>query len=298
MTPNEVFEKMKQSVPLPTPQGVALRLIELVEREETTLQEMAQAVESDPSIASRLLRLVNSPLGGLVRKTASVPQAVSMLGFTTVRNVAMGFELIADHKMGHCADFDYDEFWSESVARAVAARHLAQRIKKFSPEEAFASGLLSQIGRLAFATAYPDTYSEVLRTCDAGSLSETEQATFELDHCVLSAHLLEDWRLPDLFVTATQYQDRACELTENSRERMLAHMLSFGGAISQAFQARMVPREALTLVTIEANRLGINPTELEHVFAEISVEWQAIGEVFSVDTRTVPPLSRLYSHAH
>lgn len=73
-----VYEKIKATDRLPTPNGVALELLRLADAENTTAATITPVVESDPAIASRLVRLANHSFGGQSRKITSVQQAVTL----------------------------------------------------------------------------------------------------------------------------------------------------------------------------------------------------------------------------
>ena len=132
-----------------------------------------------------------------------------MLGFRTVASLALGLSLVTENQKGTCSEFDYDEYWSKSLGRAVAARHIA-KLLKFSPDEAFTCGLLSQIGRLAFAGAYPDRYAQALSVVgeEADDLCEFERELFGLDHNGLTSEMMADWHLPKLFREAVLAQEQ------------------------------------------------------------------------------------------
>ena len=119
-------------------------------------------IKSDPALSLQLLKIVNSPVAGVGPKVGSVVRATVLLGFRTVSSLALGLSLVSDNRRVACAGFDYDAFWSGSLARAVAASHLARVLKTCSPDEAFTCGLMCQIGRLAFVCAYPQRYARLL----------------------------------------------------------------------------------------------------------------------------------------
>jgi len=153
------YQKLKETNALPSPTGVALELLRLTANEYTSIDAIIAAVESDPALAGRVLKLVNSAFAGVSRRVAAVSVAVRLLGTRTLKNLALGLSLLSNNRNGSCQAFDYEAFWSESLARAVAARQIAAQLANFPPDEAFTTGLLSKIGRLALATAQPQEYA-------------------------------------------------------------------------------------------------------------------------------------------
>jgi HD-like signal output (HDOD) protein len=302
MAANNAFERIKATGRLPSPVGVALRILELTHDPDAHVDDLARAVESDPAISSRLLKTVNSPLIGASRQVASVTRAVSMLGFKRVAGLALGFSLVSSHRKGTCTEFDFDRFWSESLARATACRHTASRTRIAAADEAFTFGLLSKIGRLALAVAFPEKYGMALQmraTDNDLELIELEHALFDIDHDRLTSEMMVEWHMPEVFRIAVRSQSApdGGSLDKGSRPQMLAKMLHFGGEVARILTKREVYREDLSSVMIEAHQLEIPPDVYHDLFDAIGAEWRECGAVFSVETRPVPPLAEIYTQA-
>ena len=300
---NPAYEKIKQAGALPSPTGVALEILRLTGDEGATIEAISAAIESDPAMAARLLKLVNSPLAGVARKIASVSSAVKLLGMRTVRSLALGFSLISNNRQGPCKGFDYETFWSDSLARAVTVRSVVRRLKNFATDEAFTVGLLSKIGRLALATAYPEAYAYALGLVEAdlpGELVKIEQEVLEIDHNELSAEMLADWHLPEVFCDAVRHQDPTAPgvLEPGSRAEQLARILHLAGSLAPMMTHPKVYRDSLSHLVNQANRLGIKPDVFPELFDSVGHEWREAGAILSVTTRSVPSLAEIYAQAH
>lgn len=302
MASTTVYETIRASQELPSPTGTALRILRLAQDENSTMEEIAAAVESDPAVSSRLLKLVNSPLAGMSRQIASVQRAVALLGVRTVTSLSLSFSLVSGHRHGKCLAFNYELFWSEAVARAAAARHISNRLRSFAPDEAFTCGLLSQIGRLAMATVFPGSYAEVLETVVGGNneeLSKIERAVCGIDHNELAAEMMGDWHMPAIFRDAVRIQDDpgGGGLEPASRVYQFARVLHLAGSVSRILVHPTVYRETLSTLVLESNGLGIGPHVYHEVFDAISQEWRDAGQILSVRTRRVPSLAEIYTQA-
>lgn len=297
---SQAYQKIKSAGRLPTPLSTALRLLELADQEDSTLDEFAAVVEKDPNLASRLIQLVNSPLVARSRQIASIRQAITLLGLVSVKTVAVGFSLVDRNRKGACAAFDYEAFWSESVARAATARHVAGRLKSFLPDEAFTCGLLCQIGRLALATVYPQSYAAVLEEVKISGrqLCEVERDVLDIDHNELAAEMMSDWGLPASFCNAVRRQDETgpADRSVEPQTDPLAGLLRLGGLVSLLLVKAPVSFEFATL-TQAANLAGVQPLVLPEVFDGIRGEWQDLGTIFKVKTRESAPLIELRAQA-
>lgn len=299
---NMNIDKIMQSPDLPSPTGVALKVMELSIDENSTTEQIAEVIELDPAISSRLLKLVNSPFTGATRQVASVSRAVSLVGVRTVSSLAMGFSLVKDHREGQCEEFDFDLFWSEAVARACSARHLANALKNFAPDEAFTCGLLSSIGKLAFASIFPEKYSRVLQKVEQTKDDELvllEQKIFCIDHHQLAAAMMDEWHMPDIFVNAVRHQGKpeTFEAPTSIRELQFAKMLHLSGNFAYVLTCPVIYRNILSSMILKANGVGILPEVCKEIFDSICVDWRESGTIFSVPTKQISSFDELYANA-
>ncbi len=95
-------------------------------------------------------------------EVTTISRAVVMLGFTGVRNLALGFgSLDALAKLD--GKLDMTDFWRHAMANAAAAQALAPLVnRRTDPEEAFIAGLMHDIGAYVLASAVPDEYAAIL----------------------------------------------------------------------------------------------------------------------------------------
>jgi HD-like signal output (HDOD) protein len=287
MMPHPAYEKLKRCEALPSPAGVVMEILRLASNEKTTINQISAVVETDPALASQMLKLVNSPFSGLPRKIASVSAAVRLLGIRTVKNMALSLSLVSNYRNGRCAAFDYEAFWSNSLLRAVAARGITSRLQDYSPEEAFTIGLLGKVGQLAFATVFPKEYAcELSRptSSDIIGLLDAERSAFSIDHDELSAELMADWYLPAMFCHAVRCQDRSdpsCPTPDLRTDRFTRIMHLAGTVTSSLAQPQARPESFAALVT-EAEQLGISEQVLRPLLDVIASEWRDAGAIFSV----------------
>jgi HD-like signal output (HDOD) protein len=295
----QAYREIADNPDLPSPTGVALRIIELADQDDVELADLAAVVETDPAIAARLLRLVNSPAMGMRRTVGSISQAISLLGLRTVKWITLGVSLVSNHSRGRCEHFNYEGFWSESLGRAVAARALTRRVGKFDPNELFAYALLSQLGRLVLAQVCQERYSNLLATVaedDPAELALLENAIFGFGHHELTARLIVDWSLPDLAGEAIRQQyDVQPGLGERvSQGEQAAGILQIAGLTARLLSKVEPPPPLPMLLMKKARLLGIGPDGYHELFDAVRQEWLEAGKVFDLQCRVVPSLSEIY----
>src|SRR5579864_9244509 len=78
----------------------------IVKDERVTLADVAQLVGSDSALAARVLQIVNSAFFRLARRISNIEQAVSYLGFQSIRNLAMSVEIFSRWPGGACCGLE------------------------------------------------------------------------------------------------------------------------------------------------------------------------------------------------
>ena len=279
------FHELKSADRLPSPSGTALAIMKLTQRDDATVQGVAQLVQTDPALSGRILRVANSPAAGQRRPVVSVLDAVMILGMSSVRQIAISLSLIGAHQQGPCKAFDYPAYWSTALARAVAIQLITGRDRTVSPEEAFTLGLLADVGRLALATAWPEEYSDCLRTERGAQLLSAERERFAIDEADLSVMLLADWGFPGVFLDALKQSLAGQGKDSDSRVAHFATQLELADGISRYCMADANYRKVLLGSLCEKGRIqGLELDALNTLLENIENQWREWGKLIGVTT--------------
>jgi len=296
------FEELKQSGALPTPSGVGLVVLRRTQDENCSLEEIAQCIQVDPALSGRLLKLANSAAWQGAQPVTTVQQAAARLGLRNVRGVALGFALVSGNRTGACAHFDYDRYWSYSLATAVAAQILASEQGTIDPMEAFTCALLSRIGMLALATVHPEPYATILSTSRSrasAELLELEVAKFQIHHWEVSASMMRDWGLPELHTSAVLLlgSDASEPGTEDPLVTALTHVLREASVVAESLLGSIAQREwALGVDWIDLLAPAAASTSdrelLRPIEAHARPVWEQWGAMFRMPTTASEALPR------
>src|SRR5213594_3702778 len=189
---------------LPTIPAVLARVLGLVEREDSSTRDLVDLIEHDQALTGKMLRLANSAFFGQSRRVATIPRAVMLLGFSTVRNLALGVK-VWDAMAHGIPPERLEELWMHAVMVAVASKVLAAKLPAGDPDEAFTAGLLHDVGRLVLATRFKDAYWTAAARADGeGSIVDVEQQAFGVHHAEVGGWLLEALGLPPSIVEAAR----------------------------------------------------------------------------------------------
>jgi HD-like signal output (HDOD) protein len=155
---------------------------------------VAAIIQKDPAVSAKVLQVCNSAFFRLPRRVSSIQQAVSYLGLSTVRSMALSAELF---KPGQSLSpsLDLGQLQKHALSVAGIARFLAADTRW--AEEAFLSGLLHDVGFLLLGRQFGDKMQVALDAAGAGMpLDEAERLHVGVDHGTAGAYLLGLWGLP------------------------------------------------------------------------------------------------------
>ncbi|MDR1947660.1 MAG: HDOD domain-containing protein [Desulfovibrio sp.] len=235
-----------------------------------TLDELTALVERSPNLAASVLSTANAALYALESTVSSLHRAVSILGLKELRNQVIrdsASALVRNAKFP--ASFDAAGASQHQVLTAELAKALAKTLQgmgcalRIDPDEAYAAGLLHDIGKVLLAARRPQVWSAVEESREAGKLSfaEAEDEYWGIDHALVGAQVLHYWQLP-LMLTDTINWHHAPQLAPSyaAEARLIAAAdllanegLNPDGTLPQG-AAELLPENADYAVLAEAAR--------------------------------------------
>jgi two-component system cell cycle response regulator len=294
MNINEKFIELKASGSLPSPTGTAMKLIELCQQNDVALPEIIHTLQSDPGLVGRVLKMANSPVYGRMRPVVSLSQDVLMtIGIQSLRQVVLAFSLVSAHRSGQCPRFDYQTFWSRSIALGVAAELVGAEARLAPPVEMFTCGLLSLIGKLALASIHREEYGDILADarCDTEVLLDCEEEQFGLNHAEISAAMMADWGIPKFFCDAVMYQEvpERATFSENSRRTRLIWCFHLAWRMSAlCFIQESERAGALAQLEPLGRKFDMDAAMLISLVNQMLIEWREWAALLEIKVRDVP----------
>ena len=192
---------------LPTLPTVVTKINQMASNPQTNASDIGELIANDPSLSSKILKLVNSAYYGFPRKINSVTKAIVLLGFNKVKNIAISASVVEIFKKASgTIGFDFTEFWCNSIATAIASETVAKKKRPDVADDAFVAGLLHDLGKIIFSAHVPTANQAFEKARADKSLFRTAcQATFSCDQAKVGALLGEMWNFPDNLTKAIRY---------------------------------------------------------------------------------------------
>ncbi len=231
----QLLERVLKSPRLPSLPTIALEVIELVQRKNVDIKQIADTIKMDPALSSKILKTVNSSFYGQAYSISTVSHALVVLGLNSVKTLALGFSLVNNLADQGGDGFDHMDYWKRSLFTATASKALAQKSGLMQQEEAFLGGLLQDLGMLTMNQTLGNEYNRLIaKTKNVhGDLLAMENDVLKLTHPVVGEALANSWSLPTLLTNAIRYHHTPDESGEHARP--LVYCVALGNLVADIF---------------------------------------------------------------
>lgn len=261
---------LQQLESLSSPPESILRLLELALCEQSSVDDIAALVRTDPALTVEVLRRLSPD--ALRRRTAlNISAAVTALGVAGMRELALrspvrGEIRILDADEGAVCSLSARK---HSVACAAAASELADATDCADPDVAYSAGLLASVGMLAQWDLFSDELPQLRRQLAGVSphkCLELEQQVLGVDHESLAIVLSQSWNLPvelqDVLLSTYRTPDQIKRLASNGSDLALMTIVRCAARIAHVAG---FPRFALS-------RLEDPPDDVVEFLREVDVD--------------------------
>jgi len=215
---------------LPTLPNVAIKVIETALDEQASARDVAEIVMTDQALASKLLKVVNSPSMGLRHEVSDISQAIVLLGFQVLKSLVLSISVFPESFEGEGKKgLRKPEYWRHCLAAGGAARALAVQRRYPNPEEAYIGGLLHDLGKVVLDQHVSEYYAKVLELQKEADEAprDVEYGVLHTDHAEVGGWVAQRWNLPKCIQRVLKYHHSSLEAGElTSQERVLVALVS------------------------------------------------------------------------
>jgi putative nucleotidyltransferase with HDIG domain len=259
---------------------VLAELLRLIDAPDTSADELAQMIETDPSLTLRLLRVVNSAAFSFSRTITSVREAIILLGFNEVKYICISRALKAQVMRSRSDNviIPRKRFWHHSVATAVFAKLLAKHAG-LDPGTSYVGGLIHDIGWVAIELALPEATRRVLDAAEKGRTwpENHEIRLLGFTHADAGAWLMKKWDLPELLQYIVLVHHHPEEARHDQRHAWVVHLADAMATVCfPFFSDHLMPEEPEETAW---KALGLSEDVRENVVAEFSESMARMGEI-------------------
>lgn len=276
----ELEAQLSQLVDLPSPAGVAARIVDLAGDPEADLGDIVTAISSDPALAAKLLLTANSPYYGRRRVSKNLREAIMVLGLNATITLALGFSLIKSLDQPGTGSVDYFLIWRRALLSAIASDAIA-RVKLLPrKEEVFLASLLQDIGILALDRGKTSFYANLPEDADHEMLKAYEREKIGTSHAVIGAWLMRRWNIPTLICDAVEQS----HLLESAPFHGEVDALTLSVAVSGVL--------CDTLLTGEAEQRP--DSSLQDALDVLSIDGELLDKILALIRDRIPETEELF----
>jgi diguanylate cyclase (GGDEF)-like protein len=283
---------------LPTLPGIAIRILEAVQKEEPDVDEISDIISTDPPLSAKVLRLANSSFYNLPSKISSVSHSIKMLGLHSVKNIALGFSLVNNFQSKKTSEFDYTSFWKNSLVGAISAKLLTEKLNPELLDNAFFMGLLQNIGTLTLGHCTPAQYHLVLSEMEKTSSEwqDAENYILGYNHQEVGEYLMKSWGLPETLYIPVGYHHSPEKLASNqSSIQVLTRILHLSSLFIELFNDKS---RGLNLWLINHNIETYGwLADVDEIAENIQQQVQQVFPIFEIDLENDTEYAQIFQAA-
>ena len=201
----KILRDVKDLPPMPK---VILKAHQMMVDPDLDVKGIANLIETDQAIAIKVLRLANSAYYGFSGKVSSIQHAFVVLGYKTlgqILSIASFSTFMGKSLPGY--GYESEDFMRHSLAVALGAKVIAEKIDPNLANEAHTAGLIHDIGKIIL-DKYIIEKKEAFET-----FLEDEQRTFlnaekqiiGFDHAEIAYEICKKWNIPNTMTQAIKY---------------------------------------------------------------------------------------------
>ncbi|MEJ2686206.1 MAG: GGDEF domain-containing protein [Gammaproteobacteria bacterium] len=289
-------DRLRHCQALPSLSTVALRVIELANDPGAEFGEVAGCISHDPALATKVLRVANSPLYGNRRKATTVRQALTQLGLDNTVCLALGFSLISSLEGAEQGFLDRPRFWQRSLVCAVAARVLGSVLEVERLEELFLGALLQDIGVLILDSVMEAGYGALANGTDHEDLPQAERELLGTDHIEVGVWMIDQWGLPGYLSDLVRgSHDPSSPVPEDLAT--MAHCVCASSAVADCWLRSAGDRSAIQAADCCRRCLDMEPDAFQQVMDLFPAELQARAALLNIPSLTPREIAGILERA-
>src|SRR5580704_9776382 len=217
----QLVNRIRQCSNLPSLPAIAIQVLELAQKADVDIAEIARTISKDPALSTKILRTVNSSFYARSQHVSTISHALVILGLQSVKTLVLGFSLVTNLMRGKEKGFKHIDYWRRSVYSATAARTIAAKINLVQQEEAFLAALLKDIGMLVLDQVLGAEYGDInAKAVSHADLPGAEREAIGADHAEVGGFVATNWKLPPVLTVPITFHHNPEGSTDASLRRL------------------------------------------------------------------------------
>lgn len=182
---------------IPSLQALAQGFLRAASRSDGSIEEVVAAVEKDPALCVRVLRMANSAFVGSEQRIEDIFTAVQMLGLQRVNTLSHALFMMRDAHNTK-GGVDWRHLWMHALATAAIAEEIEKQLGREAGQQLYLAALLHDVGKIVLSTVAPEAYRAIMDKAwnNEGRLDALEAVCFGVGHCEAGVIFAQQSGLP------------------------------------------------------------------------------------------------------
>lgn len=201
-----LLRRMRSKSDFPAMSGIIHEINKIVSSESEGSSKLAQAILQDFSLTNKLLKLVNtvsySQFGGQIN---TISKAVSIIGFESVRNIAMSL-ILMDFLQNKSQAQELKDDVISSFFSGIVAVQLSEGMNAQDVEETMICAMFLNLGRMIAKFYFFEESEEITRMMEDKAVDEDHAAmkVLGVTYNELGIGIAKTWNFPDRLIAGMQ----------------------------------------------------------------------------------------------
>lgn len=206
MLDSKIERKLESLTDLPVVPAYLGKILRALDNTEIRAKKLAEYIEKDQALTTKILRAANSPWYGQKGKIATVDLAIIIMGLNTIKEIVIG--MLVDKFFSRTPKylFNVESFWNYSLFCGSTSRLLARKTNYKKAGEAFVAGLMHDIGILVIIQYFTQEFKEIKTLVESGKFDmvKAEELVIGSNHSEIGAWIAKKWNLPEQLISCIE----------------------------------------------------------------------------------------------
>lgn len=280
----------------PSLSDITLKVFEMSSDPDVSSQEISKVISGDVSLATRIMKVVNSAFYGSQKKINNIEQAISILGIHAICNVLLTLSFIDLFLQKKSSHFTYLFRWS--LCSGITADLISAFVGKGSRSVAFLVSFLQNLGQFIFMRYLGDRYVRLIDEAKKRGieLAIIEREVMGIDYMEAGAMVAERWNMPEAVALSIKYGGNISGAYEQNFNKTILNLIEtayLSGLVAEVYNSW---NKALNIEIFKldfSKIFKVDKSTAEDILSSIPYLIEDLGSNYDIEIGKLPSYEEL-----